>query len=117
MALIYDYATVKYDTDGNQLWVVREDKAGDTDRARAIVLDSDSNVYVTGDSDADPSSGLDVDWWTIKYSTGGTQQWQIRYDRPHGSYDTAYDMTLDSDNNVYVQAQLRSVGSTTTMQP
>jgi hypothetical protein len=42
-----DYGTVKYDTNGNQLWVAIYD-SGNNGGARAMTLDSSGNVYVTG---------------------------------------------------------------------
>lgn len=62
----YDYATVKYSPDGEQLWLARYDGPGhDTDIASAMVLDATGNVYVTGWSTGD-ATGLD--FATIKYS-------------------------------------------------
>ncbi|MBK9331096.1 MAG: SBBP repeat-containing protein [Ignavibacteria bacterium] len=56
-----DYATVKYDSTGNQLWVMRYDYSGQFgDFANSIAVDYNGNVYVTG--------GSDRDILTIKYS-------------------------------------------------
>lgn len=66
----YDYATVKYDSDGHELWVKRCDGPGvvrqfeeseDRDEAEAIIADGSGNIYVTG------SSG------TIGYNSNGEQ--------------------------------------------
>ncbi|MCJ7831622.1 MAG: hypothetical protein MUP86_03795, partial [Dehalococcoidia bacterium] len=62
----YDYATIKYDTDGNEKWVARYDgPASDYDSAGALGVDGTGNVYVTGYS---PASGTSYDYATIKYS-------------------------------------------------
>ena len=54
-----DYATVKYDAKGNQVWIARYDHASGDDVAYAMALDGSGNVYVTGKSDGD--------YATIKY--------------------------------------------------
>jgi small nuclear ribonucleoprotein (snRNP)-like protein len=63
---LYDYATVKYDANGNQMWVARY--AGiiyGIDKAYSITLDDAGYVYVTGES---PGAGTAADYVTIKYS-------------------------------------------------
>jgi hypothetical protein len=60
-----DYATVRYDETGNQIWVIRYDgPANSTDRSNAIVVDDSANVYVTGRS---KGIGTSYDYATIKY--------------------------------------------------
>jgi hypothetical protein len=69
-----DYATLKYDTDGNELWVQRSSPGSGNDRARAIVVDSSGNVYVTGGSYGD---GTNDDYATVKYSEGLPAGWSM----------------------------------------
>ena len=63
----FDYATVKYDSTGQQQWVVRYDGPGNTDdRAEAMAIDALDNIYVTGMS----GPGSNYDFLTIKYGQG-----------------------------------------------
>jgi hypothetical protein len=105
----YDYATVKYDTDGNQLWEKRYNGPGnERDIATAIAVDASGNVYVTGKSRA---SEIDWDYATVKYDTDGNQLWVKRYSGPGNSNDTASAIAIDVSGNVYVTGV--SVGSGT----
>jgi uncharacterized delta-60 repeat protein len=95
-----DYATVKYDTNGNELWVARYDPSGyASDEACAIAVDPEGNVYVTGHS---WNLSTNLDYATIKYDINGNQLWVARYDGPGNGYDWAYAMALDASGNVYV---------------
>ena len=73
----FDYGTVKYDTDGNQLWAARYNGPdGLGDEVLGLALDPDGNVYVTGGSKG--ASGRN-DYATVKYDASGVQQWAARY--------------------------------------
>jgi hypothetical protein len=98
-----DYATVKYDSAGQEQWVARYNGP----RAWAIALDGPGNVYVTGESEGDRHTG--IDYATIKYSSGGEEQWVARYNGSGSGYDRAEAIAIDSSGNVYVTGQ--SVGS------
>ena len=64
-----DYASVKYDSSGRELWVRRYNgPEGYSDRADAIAVDDYGNVYVTGMS---YNSGTKNDFVTIKYVQTG----------------------------------------------
>src|SRR5207253_8230246 len=98
--LNYDYATIKYNSAGQQQWVARYDGPGhEDDKAVAIAVDESGNVYVTGKS---YGSGGNYDYATIKYNSAGQQQWVARYDGPAHSDDEALAMSLDSAGNVCV---------------
>src|SRR5262249_56243017 len=57
-----DYATIKYDSFGQEQWVARYNGPGNgSDEADAIAIDSAGNVYVTGKSFG---SGTDDDYAT-----------------------------------------------------
>jgi uncharacterized delta-60 repeat protein len=104
-----DFATIKYNSDGQQLWVARYDgPVSGYDLAYAIALDYSGNVYVTGWSQG---NGTDADCVTIKYNSDGQQLWVARYNGPAGGEDKSYALVTDGWSNVYVTGSSRGVGT------
>ena len=102
-----DYTTVKYDTNGNELWVAQYAGSGNDDNfTSAVGLDKSGNVYVTGQSGIDGSS---MDYDTVKYNSDGKQLWAARYHGPGTGFDDASAIAIDGEGNVYVTGQ--SAGS------
>ena len=72
------YATIAYSGQGLPLWTNRYNGlATGNNYAWAIALDSDSNVFVTGDSVG--LNGFDYDRATVAYSNAGIPLWTNRY--------------------------------------
>jgi uncharacterized delta-60 repeat protein len=95
-----DYTTIKYDSDGNQLWVARYNgSANKGDQASAMALDGLGNIYVTGSS---AGSGTETDYATVKYDSHGNQLWATRYSGPANGEDGATVLAVDISSNVYV---------------
>ncbi len=95
-----DYATVKYDSAGQEQWVARYNgPANGSDYARAIAVDSSGNVYVTGRS---LGAGTNLDYATVKYNSAGQEQWVARYNGPANDADDAFAIAVDSSGNVCV---------------
>ncbi|MGB2989251.1 MAG: SBBP repeat-containing protein, partial [Candidatus Zixiibacteriota bacterium] len=96
-----DYATIKYDPDGEAAWVRRYDGPGNhNDWAHAIAVDGSGNVYVTGESWG--GTYYTPNYATIKYYPNGDTAWVRRYDGPGNGYDRAYGIAVDGSGNVYV---------------
>ncbi len=108
----YDFATIKYNSNGDSSWVRRYDYGpggNRDDRAFALALDRSGNVYVTGWS----SSSLFNDYATIKYNSAGNQLWLMRYNGAGNYNDDAVDMSIDNFGNVFVTGASWSDSSNT----
>jgi hypothetical protein len=96
------YRTLKADAAGAPQWEVRYNNNGVNPgfhRARAMALDRQVNIYVTGES---ANFNGDLDWATIKYTPDGKEQWVIREDGPAHSDDKATAIAVDGSGNIYV---------------
>ncbi len=95
-----DYYTVKINASGNTvLWDKTYDPAGGNDYAKAIALDSDDNVIVTGYI----FNGTNYDYYTVKYaSSNGAVLWEHTFNAAEDGNDYATSIAVDSLNNVYV---------------
>ncbi len=92
-----DLVTIKYDRNGNQLWLQNYNSAVNTgDYPALFAIDKKGNVYVTGGS----SAGNDC--LTIKYDSNGNQVWTARYNGPINGVDIGLGVTVDESGNVYV---------------
>jgi hypothetical protein len=106
----FDYATIMYDSTGNQCWVVRYNDSGNlNDMAVAIGRDLAGNIYVTGESWSGSLAG--IDFVTIKYDANGVQQWLARYNGPASGEDAARCMVVNELGNAYVSGYSAGAGS------
>ena len=105
-----DYVTVKYDQSGNQLWAKRFNGTGnDYDKANAITVDMNNNVYVTGRCFG---IGSGQDYATIKYSPAGVELWVNIYNGLVGNgYDEATDIVYDGADGIYITGASKNTGT------
>jgi len=105
----FDYATIKYNSDGQQQWVARYNgPRNDSDGGYAMVLDGSENVYVTGES---VGLGTNSDYATINYNPAGQEQWVARYNGPANYRDSATHIAVDRVGNVYVTGYSTGLGT------
>ncbi len=91
------YTTIKYDKNGNLIWLSRYSAGVAVDVAKALAIDDSGNVYVTGESSGQ-QSGVDIA--TVKYNSSGEEKWLIRYE---GSLeDNVHDIALDDSANIFI---------------
>ena len=105
--LLYDFATVKYNSSGVQQWVNRWTGSGANQYsyASSLKLDASGNVYVGGYSG---SSVFFMDYAVVRYSNAGSQQWWTKYNGTGNANDLGTAIALDG-SNVYITGS--SVGS------
>ncbi|HLT24126.1 MAG TPA: SBBP repeat-containing protein, partial [Ignavibacteria bacterium] len=102
LGLATDYTTIKYDSNGNQLWVATYNgPASLFDEANAIAVDDSGNVYVTGFSYGLLSLSLS-DYATIKYDPNGNEVWVKRYNGSLLGDDVATDIIIDSQGDIII---------------
>ncbi len=93
----YDFATIKYNSVGDSVWVRRYNSLSEDD-AVAIGIDSQNNVYVTGNT---YSSSIRVS--TLKYDANGNQLWVRGYaDSILSPNINVNDMKVDKYGNVFL---------------
>ena len=95
-----NYATVKYDSNGNQVWAKRF-AGGNGEILFEVEVDGSGNVYVTGYSNRTAAGGSE-DIVTIKYNSAGVQQWLNRYNSPTDDTDEGYGLELTAAGDVLV---------------
>lgn len=108
-----NYATLKYDADGNQLWAQRF-AGGFGEILNEVEVDGTGNVYVTGYSNSSQAGGSE-DIVTIKYNSGGVQQWLNRYNSPNSDSDEGYEIEIDAAGDVLVLGESYDFSDSTTI--
>jgi PKD repeat protein len=97
---IPDFVTVKFDPEGNQLWLRTYNGTNNfTDEATGLDVTPGGTVVVTGKSTGGISS---YDFATIVYNTDGSVRWTQRYNSPSNGADQPADVVFGPNEIVYV---------------
>jgi hypothetical protein len=96
-----DYVTVACSGAGLPLWTNRYNPMffSGYAYARAVAVDTNGNVFVTGQSQGDVSG---YDYATIAYSGAGVPLWTNRYNGPANGGDWAVAVAVDGQGRVFV---------------
>jgi uncharacterized delta-60 repeat protein len=96
----YDYATIKYNNDGIEQWVVRYNGSGNsTDIPVAIAIDNQRNIVVSGASKGD---GTNYDFVTVQYNSAGIEQWANRYNGTENKWDYPEALAINEKDEIFV---------------
>jgi hypothetical protein len=94
--------TIKYSSDGREIWVQRYGNPDGTTYSNGILIDDSCNVYITG---ANNYSAV-----TIKYDSAGVQQWVQTYiGNVNGTAANA--IASDKFGNIYITGTSKWVGT------
>ncbi|HBH17411.1 MAG TPA: hypothetical protein DDX14_00420 [Cyanobacteria bacterium UBA9579] len=93
-----DIAIVKTNSDGNITWGKRLSSTNNiSDTSCGVMIADSGNIYITGYSTA---SNSDIP--VVKLSPDGNIIWQRRFNSSNNSGDYAFDLRIDSSENVYI---------------
>ena len=107
----YDYTTIKYNSTGDQQWVVRYNGTGNkSDVPSDMALDNSGNIVITGVTNSDVS-GNQSDYATVKYDPSGNLLWSVIYNGTGNNNDSATALAIDNEDNIFVTG--KSIGAET----
>lgn len=96
-----DFYTIKYSPAGTLLLTTIFDFVED-DRAEAIFVTPSGEFAVTGRSDALATAAVNYNYYTVKYSSNGTQEWASTYAGTAGGDDWPMDIAISASGTVAV---------------
>jgi uncharacterized delta-60 repeat protein len=107
----YNYATIKYNSNGDTVWVRKYNNVNESDRAAALDVNASGNVAVTGRTDVNPDDTIaQYDFGTVLYNSAGVQQWATLYNSGGNNVDEPVALTLSATGNVYVSGRSQVAG-------
>jgi hypothetical protein len=88
------YCTIKYDTEGNELWIRNFGIPNSGTRPYSMTMDNEANIYVTG-KDSEKVA-------TVCYDSSGNLKWSNKY--PYVS--TAYSIAVENNHNSFITGEI-----------
>jgi uncharacterized delta-60 repeat protein len=106
----YDNTTIKYNSNGDSLWVRRYNgPQNGFDLGNSISVGPSGNIYIAGVTGRDLPVGWDFS--TISYTPSGNLRWAIAYNGNGNDEDQATFLKMDSLENIYVLGRSRGAGT------
>ena len=102
-------ATVKYDTDGNEIWAARVLGPDRRVFLADIAVDGAGSVYLACTTGDVFTAGFDL--FTLKLDPAGVLAWSRRYDGPASNWDFATSLAVDGAGNTYVTGSAKTDGT------
>jgi uncharacterized delta-60 repeat protein len=97
---LQDWATLKYDSQGQLQWAARFNSADDADDdAVDLAVDDAGNVYVAGIGEG---YGTRQDITVVKYNPQGQELWSDHYNGPGGADDVPNAVRITADGDILV---------------
>jgi hypothetical protein len=96
-----DFLTIKYDSEGNELWNVTYD-SGTFDFAWDVAIDSSDNIIVYGVKATSFSDlqNLNLSFIVVKFNKDGVEQWNVSYKKEIDSYPGG--VTVNSKDDIII---------------
>jgi hypothetical protein len=92
-----DVLVIKYDAQGNQIWVEEYHTFG-VDKGKCIATDKLNNIYVAGFTE---SANDEENTLLLKYNSNGILLWKKEFDLSNKE-DLVNDMVIDENANIYL---------------
>ncbi|TGN11902.1 SBBP repeat-containing protein [Leptospira ilyithenensis] len=101
---VQDLFVVKYDSDGNKLWTRLLGASGKKAFSRDIIITSQNNVYITGDTDGNLDNQTltgNIDSFIAKYDSNGNRLW-TKLSGVSNRFVFSESISTDSQENLYI---------------